>query len=67
MELYTLFYFLDKFWFLSLFWQSVKCGSREMLQRIKSMALQPPPWLRSDATAAHMAVEMKKNLAEIRS
>jgi hypothetical protein len=38
-----------------------------MLQRIKSMALQPPPWLRSDATAAHMAVEMKKNLAEIRS
>ncbi len=38
-----------------------------MLQRIKSMALQPPPWLRSDATAAHMAVEMKKNLAGIRS
>ncbi len=38
-----------------------------MLQRIKSMALQPPPWLQSDATAAHMAVEMKKNLTGIRS
>jgi hypothetical protein len=31
------------------------------------MALQPPPWLQVDATAAHMAVEMKKNLTGIRS
>ncbi len=31
------------------------------------MALQPPPWLQIDATAAHMAVEMKKNFTGIRS
>jgi hypothetical protein len=36
-----------------------------MLQRIKTMALQPPSWLQIDATAAHMAVGMKKNLTGI--
>jgi hypothetical protein len=38
-----------------------------MLPRIKTMALQPPPWLQIDATAAHMAVEMKKNFTAIHS
>jgi len=38
-----------------------------MLQRIKSMALMPPPWLQIDATLAHMVVEMEKNLTGIHS
>jgi len=38
-----------------------------MLQRIKTMALQPPSCLQIDATAAHMAGAMKKYLTGIRS
>jgi hypothetical protein len=38
-----------------------------MLQRIKSVALLPPPWLQIDATLAHIVVEMEKNLTGIPS
>ncbi|CAM6042468.1 unnamed protein product [Sphagnum compactum] len=38
-----------------------------MLQRIKSVALLPPPWLQIDAALAHIVVEMEKNLTGIPS